>query len=597
MILQALNRYYERAREEGRAPRPGYSWENISFAIVLGDDGSVVDVSSLQQEVDGKARPARLCVPQAVTRSSNVKPNFLWDKTGYALGWQRAKQTGEAERDKRKEHAEFAKLHRELLDETVDKGFMAMLAFLDRWNPASYSELRHSDEMLDANVVFRLDGQNRYIHDGSAAESAWREHLARQGAQLKRGVCLVTGEESGIPLTHSKIKGVRGAQSSGASIVTFNKNAFDSFGKKQGGNAPVSEHAAFAYTTALNTLLASGSRQRVQIGDATTVFWAESAGGAEEAEKSELLIAQLLDPPSASDEEETAKLADTLKQVAEGRPLQSVAPEVQPDTRIHVLGLAPNASRLSVRFWHSSSVEEIFSKVATHWRDLRLEPPAWQIPPSAWRLLIETAAQRKSENISPLSGGALMRSILTGSNYPRPLLSSIITRLRADGDINRLRIAIVKACIQRAERLKTPHQEDLLMSLDVLSTNVAYNLGRLFAAYAYAEKSYSNPNATIRDKYMGSASANPRRVFPVLMRGYEHNRASLQKQGGNKAGAGIRADKAVGEILSRLSGEAGLPTVLSLEEQGRFFIGYYHQERAFYEKAAPDSPTQSSSEE
>ena len=597
MILRALNGYYERLQGKGRAPSYGLSSEKISYAIVLADDGSILDVMPLQQTVNGRARPAKQYVPQAVKRASNVASNFLWDKTEYVFGCRRAEQTGQMEMVRRGEHAAFMSLHRELLDETDDEGLMALLAFLDHWDPASYSDLRHSDEMLGTNVMFRLDGQQSFLHESSAAQSVWRAHLAHRSAQQKEGMCLVTGEQSRIARLHPSIKGVRGAQSSGASIVSFNQNSFISLGKEQGDNAPVSEQAAFAYTTALNMLLVPGNRQCVQIGDATTVFWAESAGDGERAEESEMLTAQLLNPPSASDEEETARIANTLRQVAEGRPLQVVAPKVQLDTRIYVLGLAPNASRLSVRFWHASSVGDIFSKVAAHWRDLRLEPPAWQMPPSAWRLLIETAAQKKSENIPPLLGGALMRSILTGSNYPRPLLLSIITRLRADGDTNRLRIAIVKACIQRAERLQNPNQEDLLMSLDVLSTNVAYNLGRLFAAYAYAEKSYSNPNATIRDKYMGSASASPRRVFPVLMRGYEHNRASLRKQSGNKVGAGIRADKAVGEILNRLSGEASLPTVLSLEEQGRFFIGYYHQERAFYEKGTPDSTTRSSSEE
>ena len=296
----------------------------------------------------------------------------------------------------------------------------------------------------------------------------------------------------------------------------------------------------------------------------------------------------LAEPPT--DAEEAAGLAVKLGAIAAGRPLADSQPEVQEDTRFHVLGLAPNAARLSVRFWHVDSIGAIARRIVDHWCDLYLDPAPWITPPSARRLLYETAVQRKAANIPPALGGALMRAILTGGLYPRSLLAAIVIRFRADGNVSGIRAAIVKACIRRSERLSNPNKnkEDCLVSLDDKSDNVAYNLGRLFAAYAYAESSFADRNATIRDKYMGAASATPRRVFPILMRGYEHNRTGLAKTEGMKRAAGKRVDQAVSHIIDRLPGRDEFPAALALEDQGRFFIGYYHQERAFYTKSGSD---------
>ena len=594
MILQALNGYYDRLAARGQIPPFGYSREKISFAIVLSEAGKLVDVMPLPGLSKRKFRPRLKEVPRPVKRTSGIKPNFLWDKTAYALGYKNDKDT-HSPIPSDIEHSAFKEFHQKLLGHTGDRGLKAVLSFLNTWDPTAYSDLTHAQQMLDSNIVFKLDDEQAFVHERAAARALWKRCLQDSQSSSRKTMCLVTGAELPRARLHDPIKGVNGAQSSGAHIVSFNKDSFSSLKKKQGANAPVSEKAAFGYTAALNKLLAYDSRQKLQIGDATTVFWAEASGSERDAEEAEYLVGHMLSPPTKTDEEETAKVADRLQMIAQGLPLADVAPEIDPDTKFYVLGLAPNASRLSVRFWHASSVGGIFEQIANHWRDMYLIPSNFKTP-SLWHLLRETAVGQKAENISPTLGGALMRSILTGMHYPRPLLSAIITRFRSDGEIRPLRIAIVKACIRRAERLINPDQEDILMSLDPSSTNVAYVLGRLFAAYAYAERSYSNPNATIRDKYMGAASANPRRVFPVLMRGYEHNRAALMKSK-EKVGAGVRADRAVGEIIERLSGHRDLPATLSLEDQGRFFVGYYHQEQAFYAKAGSDSELPSNSEE
>lgn len=582
-VLQALVGQYDRLASRGEAPRYGFSNEKISYTILLSPDGGVVDVQCLRDMSWKKPRPSFQLVPRPVTRSGlKFVSNFLWDNTAYVLGVARENK-GSSER----KHSEFKALHEALLAHSEDEGLRTFMAFLNAWRPEHYDALPYAEDMVGTNIVFRLDdGTREFLHERQAAQIIWTNYLARGGAE---GLCLVTGERGPIARLHLDIKGVNGAQSRGGKIVSFNRDAFESFAKRQGANAPVSERAAFAYTTALNTLLAPGSRQRVQIGDTTTVFWAEATNrGTTEAEQ--LLLAMFDGPPSAKMVEE-AKVAEVrvkLEAIAEGRPLSEVAPEVEEDTRVYVLGLAPNAARLSVRFWHVDSIGVLVKRMKEHWQDLCLDPPPWPSPPPVWRLLFETAVQRKAENIQPTLGGALMRSILTGGPYPRALLAAVVGRIRADSskNLNGERAAICKAVLARNQRLRRSalERENVPVTLQEKSGDIAYNLGRLFAAYAFAEEKFAPRNATIRDKYGGAASATPLRVFPVLMRGYEHNRAGLAKSGGKKAGAGVRAEQAVGEIIGLLPGCRDLPRSLTLEEQARFFIGYYHQDRAFYTK-------------
>lgn len=572
-ILQALSAHYGRLAAQGDAPAFGYSEEKISHAVVLGLNGDVVDVQCLENSSGGKRRPCPLPVPQPPKRSVNVVPAFLWDKTAYALG---ASSRGAEYAAPR--FAEFKKRHLDLLARSEDVGLIALATFLESWQPGRYGDLPDAEDMLDKNVVFRLDGDLGFLHERPAARQVWENRCSLPVGT--EGSCLVTGERGVLARLHPKIKGVRGAQSSGASLVSFNLDAFNSFGRRQGDNAPVSERAAFGYVAALNTLLARQSRQRIQIADATTVFWAESAGNEADARAAEDLFSILVAGPS--DKQEAAKVRDRLLAVAEGRPFADFAPDVRADTRVFVLGLAPNAARVSVRFWHVDSIGPLAERLQEHWLDLRIEPtpPTW--PPAVWQLLRETGGQRKLENVPPTLGGALMRSILTGGRYPRSLLAAVVGRLRADKDLNAMRAAICRAVLARECRLQ-PGKEGAPVTLHEHSNDIAYNLGRLFAAYAYAEKSVAARNATIRDKYVGAASATPLRVFPVLMRGYEHNRAALAKAGGLKAGRGVKADRAVGRIVGLLPPD--LPRALGLEEQARFFVGYYHQEQAFYAKS------------
>ncbi|WP_198971531.1 type I-C CRISPR-associated protein Cas8c/Csd1 [Xylophilus sp. ASV27] len=602
MILQALNNYYQRllARDEPGLSPFGYSPEKISYEILLAPDGAVAQVNSIHDTSGKKPVPRILNVPQPEKRTVGIKSNFLWDKTSYVLGVSATSKRAD------KEHEAFKALHRECLAGQTDPGLKAFLAFLDAWTPERFKEAHFREEMLDANFVFRLDGERAFLHERPAAQAVRARLLGTQDGEAgaAAGLCLVTGEVLPLARLHPAIKGVNGAQSSGASIVSFNLEALSSYGKSQGENAPVSEQAAFAYTTVLNHLLRRGehNRQRLQIGDASVVFWAET-DDAQQAEAAEFLLEQFLSPKS-DDEQEAAKLRRVLEDVAQGRPrpLQSFDPKLDPGTRMFVLGLSPNASRLSIRFWQSDTLEVFARRAAEHAEDLRIEPLPWKTAPSAWRLALATAPSRegrsKSEDVSPQLAGELMRAILSGARYPHSLLTNVVMRMRADGDVSGVRVALCKGILARDRRLGVKaYDEEVPVSLDVQSTNPGYRLGRLFAVLERAQRSAlgGQVNATIRDRYYGAASATPASVFPVLLRNTQNHIGKLRK---DKPGLANSLEKDIRDIVDGL-GER-FPRSLRMEDQGRFAIGYYHQAQARPAKAEgaeADDTTDSDSDE
>jgi CRISPR-associated protein Csd1 len=579
VILQALASYYDRLSTQNPSVVPpyGYSDEQISFAIVLGKGGILLEVMDLRDATGKKPRPARYPVPQPVRRTSGVASNFLWDKSGYALGIARDKSDKTAITEMPEQFAAFRALHYRLLSDTQDEGLAALRAFLAIWTPSRFASALVEDAVVDTNLVFRLDGDLQFLHDRSAAKAIWARHLGEQ--TVEHGVCLVSGEDAPIARLHAAIKGVSGAQSSGASIVSFNLDAFASYGKEQGANAPVSERAAFAYTTALNQLLRPGehNRHRLQIADASTVFWAEARSASEEpaAEAAEELFALLAAPPT--DEEESARVRAILDAVEKGRPLAEAEPRLEEGTRFFVLGIAPNAARLSIRFWHVDTLGELAKRFREHWDDLAIEPRGWKTPPAIWRLLREAAAQGKGDNIPPNLAGEVMRAILSGNRYPRSLLTAIVMRCRADTDINGLRAAILKACLVRTARIAIRRKETVPVSLDRNELNPGYRLGRLFAVLESVQRVALGPvNATIRDRFYSAASTAPAGVFPLLLRTAGHHLSNIRK--GEKAGLAGWFEKEMGDIIGGVA--TALPKCLGVEDQGRFAIGYYHQRYA-----------------
>ena len=587
MILQALTRLYQRLLASGVpgiAPF-GYSQEKISFEIVLDNDGSVVAVNDIRDTSGKKPLPRPLSVPQPAKRTVNIRPNFLWDKTSYALG------VGATSSRLTEEHGAFRELHTEALANETDPGLLALLRFLQTWQPSRFTPPLFRDEVLDANVVFRLssDAAGNFIHQRPAAQAARMRLLQPEDASGEDGGkadtpltdCLVTGKPGAIARLHPSIKGVNGAQSSGADIVSFNQEAFTSLGKSQGQNAPVSVEAAFAYTTALNHLLRRGedNRQRLQIADTTVVFWAE-ADNPVSAANAELIFASFFET-RVDDASEQDRLRRLLEGVGRGLPLAVVDPGLDPDTRLYVLGLAPNVSRLSIRFWLVDTLESLTRRQVQHFQDLRLDPLPWKNLPSAYRLVLATVPHRegarpKADDAANNLIGELIRAILTGGLYPYTLLVSTITRFRADGDLNGLRVALCKAVLARRRRLSSLNATEIPVALDVHSKEPAYLLGRLFAVLEHVQRNaLGQVNSTIRDRYYGAASATPATLFPVLLRGAQNHLAKLRK---DSPGQAVNLDKSVHDIIAGLPDH--FPRTLDIEHQGRFAIGYYHQSQA-----------------
>ena len=575
-VLQELAALYERRAGPENWPRPGFSTERIGAVAVLREDGSLAELRSLMAPGPNgkKLEPRRLPVTKPIARTSGVTPNLLWDKTAYALGvTATADGPGQAKRTAQ-EHDAFRAAHLNLLADADHPAFVALRRFCETWDPSAFAALPDAEALVDQNVVFRL-GDGTFIHDLPEAQAL----LATEGAGDT--ICLVTGTPGPVARLHPSIKGVMGAQSSGASLVSFNNDAETSHGKAQGDNAPVSEAAAFAYGTALNALLARASGRNLRVGADTVTFWAEQP-------EAESAFAAFLS--GSENVEAGSELAARLTALAQGRARPDEP--LDPDARLFVLGLAPNAARLSVRYWLPGTVGDLARAARRFWDECAVEPSPFErdgvpVPPKPWALLYDLAAQRDEKNVPPKLGGELMRAILTEGPYPATLLSAAIGRLRVEGNPDRTRHGNIdgrRGALIRAVLIRN-HQMEVPMALDDTATDPAYLLGRLFAAYAYAERSYQDRGASLRGKYMGAASATPARVFPVLMRGYEHNLASLRKAGGMKAGAGVKADRAVAAVMNGLDGGTGLPAALPLEEQGRFFVGFYHQHSAFYAKA------------
>lgn len=561
MILQQLCSYYDRISESGsgKIAGEGFSSERAHFGLVIETSGKLVQVLDLRESQGKRMIPREVIVPQGPKKSVNIAASFLWGNISYVLG---ADERGKPERTADC-HAAFKMLQQRLLEASTDNGARAVLFFLASWNPDDARGLTDWQDMLKSNLVFQLDGDSCFLHERPEMKRVWNAEFAG-ATKGTEGECLISGEQAPIARLHPAIKGVSMAQPSGAALVSFNLDAFCSYCKDQNYNAPVSESRASAYTKALNYLLSSGTN-RIQIGDATTVFWTERDSAFEG------FFGLILDPrDTAADDRELAVFLETVRKGKLPRGLDG-------DTKFFILGLSPNAARLSVRFWHASTVKDISEKIGQHFRDLEMVRSFDTDPeyPGMWRLLKETSNQKSKDGPPPLLGGALMQSILKGLLYPQSLLSVVIGRIRAEQNINYVRAAIIKAVLVRKQRILGRRME-VSMALDRENRSVAYLLGRLFAVLERVQQdAIPGANTTIKDRFYGSASATPRVVFPQLLRLAQHHTA--------KAEYGRARDKVIEEIICDIR---EFPAHLGLDEQGLFAIGYYQQRQDFFKKHA-----------
>ena len=566
MILQALARYYDDLLQQGKISAPGWTKVKISYALDIGLDGHLKQVfPTRQDETVGKKtvqRPQEMVLPAPIKKTSGASSNFLWENSGYLLG---IKQKEEPQRSL-KCFETARELHHALLDGVDSPNAKAILRFFDSWQPEEAAQHPMLSGELDeitagGNLVFRIEGT--YPQEDSRIREAWDKARNSSSKDAVKMQCLITGQEDEIVAVHQSIKGVRDAQSSGAALVSFNAPAFCSYGHEQNYNAPVGKHAAFAYTAALNHLLSD--RNSVQhIGDTTVVCWAE---GAEEAYQN---LAQFAlfgqEMPGLTDND----LRAALKRLANGLPCDDLG--VDPKRPFYVLGLAPNAARLSVRFFLHDSFGKLMKNVNDHYDRMEIVRPSFdkqEILP-LWLMLRETVNLNSRDKApSPAMAGATVRAVFSGGPYPASLLEAVMLRIRAESSVTRGRAAIIKAYY-----LKNPHsdcpKEVLTVSLNEASNNPAYILGRLFSVYEAVQQS-ANPgiNTTIKDKYFNSAAAMPASIFPVLNNLYQKHLRKLSP--------GLRKyfDNQVVELKSKL-GES-YPVRMTLAQQGAFDLGYYHQ--------------------
>ena len=573
MILQALVRYYEDLLAHGKLSAPGWTGEKVSWALEIAQDGRLLAVYDIHLDVPhGKKTvhaPQQLSVPDRVKRSRGVAANFLCDNSSYILG---TDAKGKPARSLQCFEACKA-LHLEILKDTPGDTAAALRCFFENWQPEHAAENAVLAPYLEeickgGNIVFRLSGCG-YAQDDPDIRAAWQQHRGQEtdDAPIR---CLVTGQQAPLARLHPVIKGVAGAQSSGASIVSFNADAFCSYGHEQGANAPVGTYAAFAYTQALNYLLAD--REHVQrIGDATVVCWSDGS----ESAYQDATMAMLFGTGSFSDTD----LHDMLKKLAQGKAADWSGITLDPGTHFYVLGLSPNAARLSVRFFWQDTVGKLAQNAKRHFDDLEIKRQSFDKFPTLplyWLLRETMNTNATNPTPAPQLAGDTLRAILNGTPYPATLLNSVNLRIRAEHEITRGRAAILKAYYLRKSDPLCP-KEVLTVELNKDSNYLPYVLGRLFATLESVQATANpNINTTIKDRYFNAAASTPSVVFPTLLKLAQKH---LQKMNEPQR---VYFSKQITTLMGRV--QQTFPTRMTLPEQGAFEIGYYHQTQERFSK-------------
>lgn len=583
MILQALTAYYEQLVRLGKLSAPG--WDDsfkVSYELRLNDAGQLLRVVPLLTEKTvGKKTvlaPRAMRVPAHEKRSSGIAANFLCDNSTYLLG---ADEKGKPERAADCFKA-CAKLHHTILDGVDSPAARALLAYFDSWDPAQAAAHPLLAEQWkeitgNANLIFgyeAADHSHSFVNDDPAIQNAWQTHYNDRSADSDMGQCLITGKYAPIERTHPNISGVPGAQSSGAALVSFNAPAFCSYGHEQGDNAPVSKYAAFAYTTALNRLLADRNHCK-HVGDTTILCWAENA----EPVYQDAMSMFLFGADEATGIQESDVQA-ALKRLSAGQTVPFLEKELSPDQHFYLLGLAPNAARLSVRFFLRDTFGCFAQNLQKHAEEMEIncsEKEKFRTLP-IWAVVNETTRTVPGQPAkpSPQLAGDLLRAVLTGGRYPATLLNGVTLRIRAEQNVTRGRAAVIKAYYLRNYPTEL-NKEVYTVSLNE-TTNVPYLLGRLFSVLEAVQKA-ANPgiNTTIKDRYFNAACATPGMSFPTLLRLSQKHLRKLND------GLATHYDKQITELMAQLP-ESGFPARLSLPDQGKFTIGYYHQTQKRYVK-------------
>ncbi|MFR1831978.1 MAG: type I-C CRISPR-associated protein Cas8c/Csd1 [Lachnospiraceae bacterium] len=570
MILRALTDYYEELLKEGKTVSKGWCRAKVAYALNLSEDGTLKNVFFLKtQQTAGKKQvwvPQMRTVPQMTARSSGVSANFLCDNSKYLLG---VDENGSGKRLQECFEAARTK-HEAILADVHSTAAEAIRHFFETWNPKTAKEHPKLQEIWEeitdgSNLIFYVNG--REAGEDDPVRKAWEQSLnCRKSGQ--EGICLVTGEQSKIARIHTAIKGVQGAQSSGAALVSFNAPAFESYGKEQSYNASVGEYAAFAYTTALNYLLSQKEWVK-QLGDTTVVFWAENG-----KEVYQDIFNCMMEAPIDNQRE----LRGIFEKLSKGAKIEKDGLILDETTKFYILGLAPNAARLAVRFFYQDSFGNILDHVKAHYERMEMIKPSWETREyvGLWSLLQETVNQNAREKKPvPNMASAVLRAILSGARYPANLYSNVMIRIRSEqGKMTWGRASIIKAYLMKNCNWKKG--EDYV-KVNENSAESGYILGRIFAVLEeIQEKANPSINTTIRDRYFNSACTTPAAVFPIIIR---LKNSHIRKF--DKVGMRIYYENMLTELMGKLD---VFPRRLTLEEQGQFMLGYYHQVQKRYTK-------------
>ncbi|MDO8445420.1 MAG: type I-C CRISPR-associated protein Cas8c/Csd1 [Deltaproteobacteria bacterium] len=586
MILQSLYNLYLRRQDE--LPPEGFEQKEIPFLIILDHVGNFVGLQDTRTPSGKKlvAKPFR--VPKETGRSGKNAwqvANLLWDHYGYVLGWPKSESDSDKEMAQ-KQHGMFVSRVEAIVAEYPnDRGVQAVHSFLtsdELQKVFQHPAWQECKKIPGCNLSFRLsdelslvcENENVRVFVANSSEAEDDDDDSTIAPEIE-GICLVTGERTSIIRLHPRTP-ILGAKSN-AKIVSFQKSmGFDSYGKLQSYNAPTSKRAAFAYTTVLNHMLAKGSRQKLMVGDTTTVFWAEKKNQMED------IFADLFGEPAKENPDQLNAAVQSLFEAP-----KTGAPPLEDDyTRFYVLGLAPNAARIAVRFWQAGTVGETARHIRQHFDEINITHSQQAREHLSIMTLLKATVPTSNkypygdpDKIPPNLGGDFMKAILAGTSYPQTLLAAAVRRVRAEREVSYPRAALIKAFLSRETRLRysEKNEKEVGMSLDSGNTNAGYRIGRLFAVLEKIQEEASpGINATIRDRFYGAASSTPVTAFPHLMKLKNHHLGKLENRG-----RAVNMEKLIGEIMD---GVSDFPTHLSLQDQGRFAVGYYHQRQDFFTK-------------
>lgn len=577
MILQALTEYYQR-KQDLLAPI-GFEEREIPFLIVIDQEGRFVQLSDTRDQGEGdKLRAQTFVVPQGRGRQgpkAYQTAYALWDHFGYVLGQPKvdkpeAEPTEEEALMSSRQHGAFIR-QTERVHEVVpdDHGVSAVLKFLssepEKEKVKSSPEWQEVLKIKGCNLAFKLADEPFLVCQSPLVRKWVRDGTSLDGFE---GLCLVSGESRPIARLHGRVSGINKKPEPLCAINDGESPSFSSYGKSQGLNFPVSEKAVFEYTTALNHLLRFGSPNRFKFHETVAICWSEKESFLDTA----LPVLFGGSPPDNPDKgiKEVKAIFEALHNGAYSQPDGSQC--------FYILGLAPNASRIAVRFWHSGTVAEFSERLAQWFKDIEIVKSGEPEYPPLKALLNSTALLGKDENMPPNLVGETVRAVLSGLPLPTSALQAVTKRIKAEqGRVTFHRAALIKACLNRKARYSRQPEKELSVSHNTSEKRIGYLLGSLFAALEKLQQD-ANPglNATIRDRYYSSASCTPRSVFGTLMRLHTHHLKKLENPSWRNA-----AQRRISDIMSDI-GE--FPPHLNLEDQGLFAIGYYHQRQALYTK-------------